>query len=342
MTTSPLNSSPAWADLEEADLLRYRLCDLRLTIEGSGLEEQIQQLYAELSAKGILFRPEFYLGDEWFVPEGDTVISIPFYLAHPRLKRLEQSMMLEAEGETKAECLKLLRHETGHALYYAYLLNRNRELKSLFGHTRETPGAFRPKPYSKAFVLHLDNHYAQTEPDEDFAETFAVWLDPDSDWENRYKGWKALKKLQFIDPLMQSLAGAEPPNKSNDKPYSAAHSAMKLATYYRKKRKEYEEDYVDFFDNDLKRMFLTEPTLDLNESAMAFLKRYKKRIIDRVAFWSCEKKYRIDQVYASLLDRTKALTLYLAKPETESALDVAAFLATVILNRFFTGKFKRK
>lgn len=340
-----MTTTPNWPELDDPMLLKQRLSDLQLSIEGSGLEEQIQQLYAELSCKGIIFRPEFYLGDEWFVPEGDSVISIPFYLAHPRLKKLEQSMMLEVEGETKTECLKLLRHETGHALYYAYHLNRNRPLKQLFGHTKEQKKistSFRPKPYSKAFVLHLNNFYAQTEPDEDFAETFAVWLTPDSDWENRYKGWKALKKLQFVDDLMKKLKGQEPPNKSNDKPYSAANSGMKLETYYRQKRKEYEEDFVDFFDSDLKQLFLSEPTLGLNESAAAFLKRYRKRIIDRVAFWTGEKKFRIHQIYDSFLKRSKALTLYLAKSETESALDLAAYLSTIALNRYFTGRFQRK
>ena len=39
-----------------------------------------------------------YLSDEWFTPDGATAIAIPFYLAHPRLAKLEEAQMLEIEG----------------------------------------------------------------------------------------------------------------------------------------------------------------------------------------------------------------------------------------------------
>ena len=56
---------------------------------------------SELEARGLPFRPDCYLGDEWFSPEGSPVIAIPFYLAHPRLKQLELHQMLEVEGGTQ-------------------------------------------------------------------------------------------------------------------------------------------------------------------------------------------------------------------------------------------------
>ena len=73
--------------------------------------------------------------------------------------------------------------------------------------TRAYPEFYTPKPYSKSFVLHLDSWYAQSHPDEDFAETFAVWLNPQSDWRARYAGWPALKKLEYMDALMQRARG---------------------------------------------------------------------------------------------------------------------------------------
>ena len=105
----------AWADLPDNELLKLRICDLHVRIEGSELEERVQQLHSELEARGLPARPTCYLGDEWFSPEGSPVIAIPFYLAHPRLKQLELHQMLEVEGGTHEWCMQILRHECGHA-----------------------------------------------------------------------------------------------------------------------------------------------------------------------------------------------------------------------------------
>ena len=185
--------------------------DLELTIESSRLEDNIHQLYAELEQKGIVFRPYFWISDEWFTPDGIPGIAIPFYLFHPRLARLEFDQMLEVEGGTPEWCMRILRHETGHAIDNAYRLRRKRKRQELFGRSSKPyPDYYTPKPYSKSFVQHLDMWYAQSHPDEDFAETFAVWLDPNSTWQERYADWPALKKLEYIDALMRGVAGKEP------------------------------------------------------------------------------------------------------------------------------------
>ena len=157
MKSTPHN----WAELNDEDLLEWRICDLKLKIKDTNLNPKIEQLYDELNQKGIAFQPQCYLADEWFVPEGDTCIGIPFYLADPRLKKMEDKMMLEVEGGTKAEFLKLIRHETGHALFYSYRLHRKRGFKKIFGtSSRDSTENYRPKPYSKSYVRHLDNWYA--------------------------------------------------------------------------------------------------------------------------------------------------------------------------------------
>ena len=185
--------------------------DLPISIEGTWLEECVKELYAELDAKGLVFHPECYLADEWLTPEGEVAIGIPFYLAHPALIKLERRMMLEAEGEGKLWCMQLLRHEAGHAFSYAYNLHKKREWQKVFGSSKEEYGnTYKFKPYSKSYVRHLDGFYAQYHPDEDFVETFAVWLTPDADWQNKYQGWKALDKLQFVDGLMSSIKGVKP------------------------------------------------------------------------------------------------------------------------------------
>ena len=168
-----------WATLSRERLLDLRICDLDLRIEGSEIERHLGTLYAELALHGFVFRPHCWLSDEWFSPDGTPGFAVPFYLAHPRLKRLEQDMMLEVEGGAEEHCLELMRHETGHALANAYRLHRRRDWQRHFGKsTQQYPKSYTPKPYSKRFVVHLDNWYAQSHPDEDWAETFAVWLRP--------------------------------------------------------------------------------------------------------------------------------------------------------------------
>ena len=162
--------------LDDERLLDLR-CATRLTIEAAA-----RGAPGDLSAsqgKGLRFRPHFWLSDEWFCPDGVPGIAVPFYLAHPRLSRLEQSQMLEVEGGTAEWCLRILRHETGHAVENAYRLRLRARRRQLFGSTTKPyPEYYSPRPYSKSFVIHLDAWYAQSHPDEDFAETFAVWLTP--------------------------------------------------------------------------------------------------------------------------------------------------------------------
>src|SRR4051812_32471621 len=201
-----------WVNLSDEELLEKKIVHLRLKLEGGELEPLVRQLYDELSQKGLAFHPPCHVGDEWFVPVGIPAIFIPFFLTHDRLRKLERKMMLEVEGETPGWFMKLIRHEAAHALFYAYQLQKKTRWRRMFGptSTEETPQFYRPRPYSHSYVVHLDDWYAQSHPDEDFAETFAVWLTPGLDWRQRYHGWKALHKLEYVDELMKSLAGKPP------------------------------------------------------------------------------------------------------------------------------------
>ncbi len=175
----------SWEHLSEKDLLEVRMCDLGLATEGTGLEERIEQVCGELTARGLRFRPHFWLSDDWFTPDGIPGVAIPFYLAHPRLAQLERAKMLEVEGGTPEWCLRILRHEAGHAIDNAFRLRRRRRRIKLFGKSSEPyPEHYAPRPYSKSYVIHLDAWYAQSHPDEDFAETFVVWLHPAPRGEN--------------------------------------------------------------------------------------------------------------------------------------------------------------
>src|SRR5438067_482362 len=266
--------TPAWVNLTDEELLEQRISQLGLKLEATELQPLIQQLYQKLSQKGLVFHPPRPIGDEWFVPVGIPAIFIPFLLGHERLRKLERRMVLEVEGESAEWFMRLMRHEAAHAYAYAYQLHRKRKWQRTFGLTSadETPQFYRPRPYSRSYVVHLDHWYAQSHPDEDFAETFAVWLTPGLDWRARYKGWKALRKLEYLDELMRSLAGIPPvhPREYRVADYDCLN--IKLKTYYARKRKLCEDSYPDFYDNDLKQLFAAGPEVSGRLKASAYLR----------------------------------------------------------------------
>src|SRR5437762_13384134 len=197
---------------EARELLPRRISELGLRRERSMLEKYVQQLYAALEGKGLRkFRPGVYLSDEWAGPDREPVIGVPFYLAHPKLAELERALN---DIEDEREIMMYLRHEAGHAFNYAYQLYETKEWTALFGDFETPyPENYTPVPFSRKFVRHIAGWYAQKHPDEDFAETFAVWLTPDIDWKRRYQKWPALKKLEYVDQCARELAET-PPRKA--------------------------------------------------------------------------------------------------------------------------------
>jgi hypothetical protein len=167
-------------DKEQKEWLGQRICDLSLKIPGTRLEALINELYGELERKGISFKPKTYLSDEWGCPHGVPVIGIPFYLADPELCRLE-GQLTDIEAENDEEIMTYLRHESGHAFNYAYRLYTKVAWRKIFGqYSRPYQENYKTFPFSARFVRNVPGWYAQKHADEDFAETFAVWLTPGS------------------------------------------------------------------------------------------------------------------------------------------------------------------
>jgi hypothetical protein len=332
------------ATMAEEDLLGLRLSELPLRIEGSWLEPCIAQLYDELAARNIAFKPRCYLADEWLTPEGEPVIGIPFYLAHPRLIELQRKMMLEAEGDTNEWCMKLLRHECGHALTYAYDLNRKRSWQRVFGHSSEEYGdTYRFHPYSKSYVRHLDFYYAQYHPDEDFVETFAVWLTPGLDWRRKYAGWKALDKLLFVDKLMAGIAGKPPLRATGRQLWKAATIRSTLARYYQKRREAEAEDFPEFHDDNLRRLFREGmPKGETRRSVAKLLQAHRKELLVAVSNWTGERRYMVSKVYKAVLQRSRALRLVTEDADTVAMLKLTTYLTTLMMNYRYTTRLRGK
>lgn len=332
---------PSWSDLPDDELLNLRLCELKLDLKETVLEKHIQTLYQELDSCGIPFHPPCYLGDEWFSPDDIPAISIPFYLAHPRLKQLEKKIMLEVEGDTDQDFMKLLRHEAGHSLCHAYRLPRRRSWRAAFGSpSEEFKDFYHYQPYSKSYVRHLENCYAQSHPEEDFAETFAVWLTPDLDWKTLYRGWPALKKLKYVDHLIRDLKGKSPVNTRRGQPYHVRTLSRRLRRHYEQRRKFYAEDDPAFFDSDLRRIFATSESHPGGLPASRLLRQQQASLLPVVSFWTRERKYTVTRLLKKLATRCDELKLKVPQEDARTTMEITAYLTALVSNYLFTGKFK--
>jgi hypothetical protein len=330
-----------WTELNDEQLLEQNISRLGLRIPGTELEPFVQQLYAELDAKGLSFHPPVHVGDEWFCPLGIPAIFVPFFLVHPRLRDLERRQILEVEGETPEWFMKLMRHEAGHAYSFAYRLQNKKKWQRLFGlGSKEETDTYRPRPYSRSFVIHLDDWYAQSHPDEDWAETFAVWLTPGLDWRARYRGWKAaLQKLEYTEEVMRSVAGRPPVHNPRIRVGDYDCLDLKLKTYYARKRKAYADSFPDVYDSDLKKLFSAHG--EGSERASRYLRRRRKHVVDAVSAWCSERKFRIDELLQKIIARCDELGLRAPTGDPLLDLQVATYVTSLAMNYLFTGRFKR-
>jgi Putative zinc-binding metallo-peptidase len=335
---SQRRADPSWAKLSDEALLKLRFCDLDLQIEGRVIADRVERLYGELGARGLRFRPHVWLSTEWFSPDGVPGIAIPFYLAHPRLTELEEQQIFDVEGGTPRWCMQLLRHESAHALDTAYRLHYRRAWRQTFGSNAAPYSKFyKPKPYSRSFVQHLDMWYAQSHPAEDWAETFAVWLDPTSRWRRRYQGWPALKKLEFVDELMREVATSKPRLRSRERVEPIRSNKTTLAEHYAARKKRYGLDYPNFYDADLRRLFPALPEGVKGRSAAAFLRKIRPEVRRLVARWTGEYQYTIDQVLEEMIFRCEELGIRYDRDAAIAEPDVLVLVTVQTMNYLHAG-----
>lgn len=326
-----------WADWPDDELLRLPLKALKLSLAGTWLEDCLAELHAELAQRELRVRPHAWISDEWFSPDTTPGIAIPFYLAHPRLMRLERRKMLEVEGGSIADCMRILRHEAGHVVQHAFQLHRRRHWQQLFGRSSTPyPSYYRPNPASKNYVQHLRLWYAQSHPDEDFAETFAVWLKPRSDWRKRYADWPALRKLQYVDELMKEIAGRKPDLTRRLRVDPLSRLSRTLGEYYAHKQARYMLTNHTHYDRDLQRIFSDDPRHHRAPTAPQFLRRHRARIRQMIARWTGEYQLTLDSVLDGMIARARELKLRAPGRERELVMDFTVLLATKTVHSLYS------
>ena len=325
--------------MTDDELLDMRICDLGLSLQDTPLEDRIDQLNQEIRDRDLRFRPHCWLSDDWYSPDGVPGIAIPFYLAHPRLIRLERKQLLEVEGGTKTWCMKILRHEAGHAIDTAFNMRRKARYRQVFGKpSMPYPEYYRPKTQTRDYVLHLDMWYAQAHPLEDFAETFAVWLRPGSRWRKRYKEWPALKKLHCVDDFMKSIQGKPPKIQTRRRVDPLSRIRKTLRTHYQRKRDHYGVNHPNIYDNDLRKLFACDEMSRSKPTAAAFLSRSRGEIRRAVAKWTGEYSYTIDQVLQEMIERCRELKLRLGSRPEDCKRDAMILVAIRTTNYLNSGQ----
>ncbi len=330
-----------WVHLSDEDLLKVRIRDLGVSISGSEVQPRVRQLYHELEEKGLRFRPVCYLADEWLTPDGQSAIGVPFFLAHPRLKALEFRMMFEVEGGTASSCMRLLRHEAGHAFDHAYRLHQRKDWQRVFGSARlaYNPHFYNADSRSTRHVRNLPDNYAQSHPAEDFAETFAVWLNPYSQWRTRYRGWPALTKLRYVDHLMREVAARAVPGRRPKLEFEARTTTARLKSYYERKFRLYRVGDLSFAVKDLKEIFRASQAVEPRDLAAALIRRNKRLLVDAVAAWSGQRPGEVARVVARLAKLCDEHRLVVRGGAPETLVRLSTYVSTLILNRLRTHRY---
>lgn len=325
------------------ELLNSRICDLGLSTDNSMVAPYVQRLYRELEVKNLNYLPKVYLTDDWGCPDQVPMIGVPFYLADARLARIEEEQT--GEIENRQHIMMLLRHEAGHAVNYAYQLYKDPQWVEVFGpFSRPYLDDFRPNPFSRQFVRHIVHHrygktYAQKHPDEDFAETFAVWLTPASGWRRRYRNWPALKKLQFVDRLMKSLRHQEP-KCTREAPLCTPVEDMEilLADHYGERIERYRAQAQGYVDDKLREVF---PAVRgrILFPAGKLLREHREELHRRITRWSGLEDEEVSTILAKLEDRADALGLqYRFHRVATKVMDITALAMALAMDFAYTGR----
>jgi hypothetical protein len=304
------------APVEVQEILSKPISQLGLKLEGSPLERFVQQLYKELEAKGLhRFRPKCYLTDEWGCPNMEPVIGIPFYLA---------------------------RHEAGHAFNYAYALFKTQEWRNLFGPFRRAyRDNYKPVPFSRQFVRHMEGWYAQKHPDEDFSETFAVWLTPRSNWRKRYQGWGAMSKLLYMDRIGRKLGDADPVVERGDTDITVDEMDVTVGEFYQRALDQQvtpvelplDIDLRDIFNISRRRRKDVRPAVDL-------LRENRKVLVDKVNYWTGVQRPLVKKLVETIETKVSDLGLHAdVKCEREYLTEVAVYATALAMNYINRGKF---
>jgi hypothetical protein len=338
--------STASRAFRESNLFAAPIRDLKLEIEQTPLAPIIDDFLAELKAKGVTrLVPRFHLSTEWGVPFGTIVIGIPFYLARPELTELHGEEIGHIEGLSRDDILRYLRHEMGHVVNYAYKLFDEEAWVKLFGSiTQPYLEDYRPQPFSRRYVRHLPGWYAQKHPDEDWAETFAVWMTPDRNWRSEYAQLPtALAKLEYCEQTMARLSAQSPLVTATDLDEDVGELSYSLRDFYQNVQAEREP--AAGIDGDLRAIFddlapVTDPTAEQTKPAGPLIRRLERQLMADIFRWTGHFPEKTRSLMRHLAQRADDLQqVYPAAAENEAIIGVTILVTSLAMNHVHRGSY---
>src|SRR3954471_21976686 len=326
-------------DPELRGVLGKRIRELGLKLEGSPVEPYVRQLYKELERRGLhKFRPVCYLTDEWGCPDMQPILGIPFYLADPKLGRLERAIDDLEDGR---EIMRYMRHEAGHVFNYAYRLYARPDWRALFG-PFEQPfrDKYRPIPFSRNYVRHIEGWYAQKHPDEDFAETFAVWLTPRSGWRRKYKGWPAMQKLRYVERVARAVADVEPIVNTGEVDITPDDIHVSVEQFYRQAEEERQARIDIALDAHLGQIFLTRKRKE-SRPAADIVSKYAPELVEKITYWTGVRRPIVRGLIDSICRNCQRMKLWgEVGEEPRYLVEVTALATTLAMNFPTSGRFE--
>ena len=327
------------------ELLPVPIKALGLKLEGSQIERYVEQLFKELDAKGLKhFRPAFYLTSEWGCPSEEPVIGVPFYLADPRLGAIESAVNYL---EDEREIMMYMRHEAGHAFNYAYELYKTDEWREIFGPFRRPyRDHYSYVPFSRNFVRHIAGWYAQKHPDEDFAETFAVWLTPRSKWREKYKDWPAMKKLRYVDRIGHEVGDKPPLRPLGETDFTVEDMEETIEEFYREPERDESQLIAALaLDADLDDIFRHAEDVpeDQRRKAGEVIAEHRNNIVDKVAYWTGVRRSLVKTLVEAVGRKVDELGLVVDSSNArEPIVDLTVYVTTLAMNFFTARRLRRK
>jgi hypothetical protein len=278
---------------------------------------------------------------------GSVAIGIPFYLARPDLTALQLERVGHVEGFNAADILRYLRHEMGHVVNYAYRLYDEEDWVEQFGSiTQPYVEEYRPEPFSRRFVRHLPGWYAQKHPDEDWSETFAVWLTAGSDWRAEYAEWPvALAKLEYCDRTMRALADRDPVETADEPDEDVSQLPYSVDDFYSDSSPD-EELFPRGLDGALRTIFedLSSPQDAPPEvpriPASALIRRYESAMMANVYRWTGHFPEATRPLLRHLAARADALKqVYPEGSESTALVGLTTLVTALAANHVFRGTY---
>jgi hypothetical protein len=333
------------------ELLTTPVNRLGLDLKRSPLQPAIDRLLGLLRHRGIRLRPRFYLGEDWGCVAGTSNIEIGFYDADPLLQELNAD--LRGWSHEPRIIDYLLRHETGHAFCYMHRLYKLREFRIVFDvkggffDTYPATDRFKPHPWSRDFVNPNRDHYAQKHPDEDFAETFGVWLEPRSVWRRTYRNKKkALEKLELVTRLIDDYGDKPPAVEFDPKKVDAPVEGIRgtVAEELGASLRRFRSAATGYIDPMLKRIgrFGVPPLPAGSVSLAEVVATYRSFLEDVVVRHTGMTPSQASFLLSKIQGRCRALHLYVPLPAFEKKIvDVAALASSLGARFILTGRVLR-